>query len=254
VGALGVVFGDIGTSPLYALQALFAANNRAVTPDEASVYGVISLVFWAITSVVSVKYVTFIMRADNQGEGGIMALIALLEGVSLKGRAAKAALVALGIFGAALFYGDGMITPAISVLSAVEGIQVAAPSLDSLILPITVAVLTVLFAIQRFGTGAVGRLFGPVMGVWFGVLALAGAVEVTKSPAILKALSPTYGVTFFLDQGSIAFLALGSVVLAVTGPKLSMPTWATSAARPSAGRGSCSCFRPSPSTTWARER
>ena len=217
MGALGVVFGDIGTSPLYALQALFAANNQAVKPDEAAVYGVISLVFWAITSVVSVKYVTFIMRADNQGEGGIMALIALLEGVSLRGRAAKAALVALGIFGAALFYGDGMITPAISVLSAVEGIQVAAPSLDSLVLPITLAVLTVLFSIQRFGTGAVGRLFGPVMAVWFGVLALAGAVEVIQSPAILKALSPTYGIAFFLDQGSIAFLALGSVVLAVTG-------------------------------------
>jgi KUP system potassium uptake protein len=196
---------------------VFAANNQAVTPDETGVYGVISLVFWAITSVVSVKYVTFIMRADNQGEGGIMALIALLEGVSLRGRAAKAALVALGIFGAALFYGDGMITPAISVLSAVEGIQVAAPSLDSLVLPITLAVLTVLFSIQRFGTGVVGRLFGPVMAVWFGVLALAGAVEVIQSPAILKALSPTYGIAFFLDQGGIAFLALGSVVLAVTG-------------------------------------
>ena len=196
---------------------MFAANNQAVTPDETGVYGVISLVFWAITSVVSVKYVTFIMRADNQGEGGIMALIALLEGVSLRGRAAKAALVALGIFGAALFYGDGMITPAISVLSAVEGIQVAAPSLDSLVLPITLAVLTVLFSIQRFGTGVVGRLFGPVMAVWFGVLALAGAVEVIQSPAILKALSPTYGIAFFLDQGGIAFLALGSVVLAVTG-------------------------------------
>ena len=196
---------------------MFAANNQAVTPDETGVYGVISLVFWAITIVVSVKYVTFIMRADNQGEGGIMALIALLEGVSLRGRAAKAALVALGIFGAALFYGDGMITPAISVLSAVEGIQVAAPSLDSLVLPITLAVLTVLFSIQRFGTGVVGRLFGPVMAVWFGVLALAGAVEVIQSPAILKALSPTYGIAFFLDQGGIAFLALGSVVLAVTG-------------------------------------
>jgi KUP system potassium uptake protein len=196
---------------------VFAANNQAVTPDEAGVYGVISLVFWAITSVVSVKYVTFIMRADNQGEGGIMALIALLEGVSLRGRAAKAALVALGIFGAALFYGDGMITPAISVLSAVEGIQVVSPSLDSLVIPITLTVLTVLFSIQRFGTGVVGRLFGPVMAVWFGVLALAGAVEVIQSPAILKALSPTYGIAFFLEHGGSAFLALGSVVLVVTG-------------------------------------
>jgi KUP system potassium uptake protein len=217
LGALGVVFGDIGTSPLYALQTVFAAHGHAVTPTEAGVYGVVSLVFWAITAIVSVKYVTFIMRAGNQGEGGIMALIALIQGVSLKGRAAKAALVALGIFGAALFYGDGMITPAISVLSAVEGLQVAAPALDSLVLPIALAVLTVLFSIQRFGTGVVGRLFGPVMALWFSVLALAGLAEVIQSPAILKALSPTYGVAFFLDNGGTAFLALGSVVLAVTG-------------------------------------
>ncbi|MDQ5832788.1 MAG: KUP/HAK/KT family potassium transporter, partial [Actinomycetota bacterium] len=168
-------------------------------------------------TIVSVKYVTFIMRAGNQGEGGIMALIALIQGISLKGRAAKAALVALGIFGAALFYGDGMITPAISVLSAVEGLQVAAPSLDSLVLPIALAVLTVLFSIQRFGTGVVGRLFGPVMALWFSVLAIAGIAEVIQSPAILKALSPSYGVAFFLDNGVTAFLALGSVVLAVTG-------------------------------------
>jgi hypothetical protein len=217
LGALGVVFGDIGTSPLYALQAVFAANDYALKPDEAGVYGVISLVFWAITIIVSVKYLTFIMRADNHGEGGIMALIALIQGVALKGRVAKAALVALGIFGAALFYGDGMITPAISVLSAVEGLQVAAPGLDSLVLPITLAVLTALFAIQRFGTRAVGRLFGPVMVVWFSVLAVAGLVEVAQNPEILRALSPTYGVAFFLDGAAAAFLALGSIVLAVTG-------------------------------------
>jgi KUP system potassium uptake protein len=217
LGALGVVFGDIGTSPLYALQTVFLAHNEALKPTEASVYGVISLVFWAITIIVSVKYVTFIMRADNEGEGGIMALIALVQGVSLRGRAGKAALVALGIFGAALFYGDGMITPAISVLSAVEGLEVAAPGLDSLVLPITVGVLTVLFAIQRFGTGAVGRLFGPVMALWFTILAVSGLAQVVDNPAILKALSPTYGVEFFLDNGATGFLALGSVVLAVTG-------------------------------------
>jgi KUP system potassium uptake protein len=188
-----------------------------VKPDEAGVYGIISLVFWAITSIVTVKYVTFIMRAGNQGEGGIMALIALVQGLSLKGRASKATLVALGIFGAALFYGDGMITPAISVLSAVEGLEVAAPGLDSLVLPITLAVISVLFAIQRFGTGAVGRFFGPVMVMWFVVLAASGLAEIFESPAILKALSPTYGFEFFLDNGSTAFLALGSVVLAVTG-------------------------------------
>jgi len=217
LGALGVVFGDIGTSPLYALQTVFAAHDHAVTPDRAGVYGIISLVFWAITVIVSIKYVTFIMRADNEGEGGIMALIARVQGVALKGRAAKASLVALGIFGAALFYGDGMITPAISVLSAVEGLEVAAPGLESLVLPITLVVLTVLFAIQRFGTKAIGRLFGPVMALWFTVLAVAGLAKVIESPAILQALSPTYGIAFFLDNGGVAFLALGSVVLAVTG-------------------------------------
>ncbi len=180
-------------------------------------YGVISLVFWAITLIVAVKYLAFIMRADNQGEGGIMALIALIQDVRLTGRMAKAALIALGIFGASLFYGDGMITPAISVLSAVEGLEVAAPSLKSLVVPITLAILTVLFAIQRFGTGAVGRLFGPVMGIWFGLLAVLGLREVIGHAGILRALSPTYGVAFFADHGHIAFIALGSVVLAVTG-------------------------------------
>src|SRR3954453_17536944 len=170
-GALGVVFGDIGTSPLYTLQATF---TEAVTPDRAGVYGVISLVFWAITLIVSVKYVTFIMRADNEGEGGIMALIALIQQNFPTGRRAKLALVAAGIFGASLFYGDGMITPAISVLSAVEGLKVVSPDLEELVVPITLVVLTVLFGIQRYGTGAVGRLFGPVMGVWFSILAVGG--------------------------------------------------------------------------------
>jgi KUP system potassium uptake protein len=217
LGALGVVFGDIGTSPLYAVQTVFSAHNHAVKPSAASVYGVISLVFWSITLIVSVKYVSFVMRADNDGEGGIMALIARVLSLPLEGRRAKASLVALGIFGAALFYGDGMITPAISVLSAVEGLKVAAPGLESLVIPITLVVLTVLFAIQRFGTEAVGRLFGPVMAVWFAILAIAGAVKVAADPAILKALSPTYGIAFFLTHGGVAFLALGSVVLAVTG-------------------------------------
>jgi len=217
LGALGVVFGDIGTSPLYALQTVFTAHGQALEPTKGAVYGVISLVFWAITIIVSVKYVTFVMRADNEGEGGIMALIALVQGVALKGRAAKAALVALGIFGAALFYGDGMITPAISVLSAVEGLKVAAPGLESLVLPITLGVLTALFAIQRFGTEAVGRLFGPVMALWFSTLAISGLVRVIDSPEILKALSPSYGIAFFFDHGTTGFLALGSVVLAVTG-------------------------------------
>src|SRR4051794_35505281 len=193
LAALGIVFGDIGTSPLYALHAVFASESGAVRPDETTIYGVISLVFWAITLVVSVKYVTFILRADNHGEGGIMALIALLGDVKLRRRLARAALVMLGIFGASLFYGDGMITPAISVLSAVEGLEVVSPSLEEMVIPITLVVLTLLFAIQRFGTGAVGRLFGPVMGVWFAILAIAGAHRAAVDPAILKALSPTYG-------------------------------------------------------------
>jgi KUP system potassium uptake protein len=218
LGALGVVFGDIGTSPLYALQTVFAADHHAVRPTQSAVYGVISLVFWTITTIVSVKYVTFIMRADNDGEGGIMALIALVQrGVRLDHRWAKAVLVALGIFGASLFYGDGMITPAISVLSAVEGLQVAAPSLEHLVVPITLAILTVLFAIQRFGTGAVGRAFGPVMGTWFAILAVSGLHRVIQHPGILRSISPTYGLDFLVDHGHTAFIALGSVVLTITG-------------------------------------
>ena len=217
LGALGVVFGDIGTSPLYALQTVFLADGHAVRPVPQDVYGVISLVFWSITMIVSVKYVSFIMRADNQGEGGIMALTALLQRARIKSAGAKLALVTLGILGASLFYGDGVITPAISVLSAVEGLKVAVPGLSSLVLPITVAVLAMLFMIQRFGTKLVGRLFGPVMAVWFGVLALIGVVEVAQHPGVLRALSPTYGAQFFVAHGGVAFIALGSVVLAVTG-------------------------------------
>ena len=217
LGALGVVFGDIGTSPLYALQTVFAADQHAVRPTQAGVYGVISLVFWAITLIVSVKYVTLIMRADNEGEGGIMALIALIREKGLQQRFAQVALVALGIFGASLFYGDGMITPAISVLSAVEGIEVVEPSLHELVVPITLVILAALFAIQRFGTGAVGRWFGPIMALWFTLLAVSGLHEVVKSPGILRAISPTYGLSFLFSHGHVAFIALGSVVLTVTG-------------------------------------
>src|SRR4051795_10576774 len=216
-GALGIVFGDIGTSPLYALQTVFTHDNHAVPTTDSAVYGVVSLVFWTITLIVSVKYVTFIMRADNEGEGGIMALIALVQGVKLRGRWTKVALVALGIFGASLFYGDGMITPAISVLSAVEGLKVVSPSLESAVVPITLVILAVLFAIQRFGTGAVGRLFGPVMALWFTILAVSGLVEVVKEPGILRAVSPTYAIDFMVHHGGVAFAALGSVVLTVTG-------------------------------------
>ena len=217
LGALGVVFGDIGTSPLYAVKTVFHASDGAVEPTPGDVYGVLSLMVWAITLIVTVKYVLLVMRADNQGEGGIMALIAQVQELHLPGRVRTMILVALGIFGAALFYGDGMITPAISVLSAVEGLEVAAPSLDSLVLPVTIVVLTLLFVIQRFGTGLVGRLFGPVMLLWFVVLGVAGAVQIAQEPGILRALSPTYGAAFILENGGVAFIALGSIVLAVTG-------------------------------------
>jgi KUP system potassium uptake protein len=217
LGALGVVFGDIGTSPLYSVQTVFNADHQRVRTGPVEVYGVISLVFWAITLIVSIKYVSFILRADNDGEGGIMALTALLQKNPLKTRKGKAALIALGVFGASLFYGDGIITPAISVLSAVEGVKVAAPSLGHYVLPITITVLTILFLIQRYGTGIVGRLFGPVMLVWFAAIALSGVNGITKNPSIIKALSPSYGVQFMTSHGAIAFVALGSVVLAVTG-------------------------------------
>jgi KUP system potassium uptake protein len=217
LGALGVVFGDIGTSPLYALQAVFAVAGHRAPSTPAEIYGVISLVFWSITMIVSVKYVSFIMRADNGGEGGIMALTALLQGSRPKPTAAIVTLVTLGILGASLFYGDGVITPAISVLSAVGGLKVAVPSLGSLVLPITVGVLSVLFAIQHFGTKLVGALFGPVMAIWFVVLALVGVVETAQHPGIVRALSPTYAARFVVEHGSVAFVALASVVLAVTG-------------------------------------
>src|SRR3954469_22633906 len=205
-GALGVVFGDIGTSPLYALQTVFSADSHAVKPTEGDVYGVISLVFWSITLIVSIEFVGFIMRADNDGEGGIMALTALLETVSLRSRRVKVVLIALGMFGVALFYGDGMITPAISVLSAVEGMKIAVPSLGSLVVPITITVLAALFMIQRYGTHRVGGVFGPVMLVWFGVIALAGLARIVGHPAIVKALSPSYGVEFFAAHPGVAFL------------------------------------------------
>ncbi|HTE61275.1 MAG TPA: KUP/HAK/KT family potassium transporter, partial [Solirubrobacteraceae bacterium] len=210
VGALGVVFGDIGTSPLYAMQAVFAGQHGPPTRDD--VYGPVSLVFWTITLVVSVKYVTFVMRADNDGEGGVMALIALIRRTGTPGW-----ILTLGVFGAALFYGDGMITPAISVLSAVEGLKVAAPDVGSLSVPIALVVLVALFALQRRGTAAMGRLFGPVMLVWFAIIAVAGLRQVIEEPRILEAVSPTYGIAFFADHAGGALIALGAVALTVTG-------------------------------------
>ena len=189
LGALGVVFGDIGTSPLYALKECFhASHGIAITHDN--VLGILSLIFWSITVIVSLKYIAFIMRADNNGEGGIMALLAL----SLRNKGLqdwqRRLLVAIGLFGAALFFGDGIITPAISVLSAVEGLNVAAPGLDRFVLPITIGVLFSLFLIQRHGTASVGKLFGPVMIVWFATLALLGVINITKHPDVLSLVNP----------------------------------------------------------------
>jgi KUP system potassium uptake protein len=219
VGALGVVFGDIGTSPLYTVQTVFNPSDpHPVKVSHDSIFGIISLIFWSVTIIVTVTYVLLVMRADNDGEGGIMALIALIRRRALPGgRRAKAVLAALGIFGASLFFGDSMITPAISVLSAVEGVKVAAPSLSDLVIPITVVIIVVLFLVQRLGTGAVGRLFGPVMAVWFTVLGVLGVRSIAAHPVILEALSPSYAIAFLVGHFGTAFFSLTAVVLAVTG-------------------------------------
>jgi len=219
LGALGVVFGDIGTSPLYTVQTVFNPGDPHPVPvTTESVFGIVSMIFWSVTIVVTIIYVLLVMRADNDGEGGIMALITLVRRKHMTGeRRIKLLLAGLGIFGASLFLGDSMITPAISVLSAVEGVKVAAPSLGQLIVPITAAIIIALFILQRMGTAAVGRLFGPVMLVWFLTIAACGVSGTADHPQILKALSPTYALDFFFNHFSIAFFALAAVVLAVTG-------------------------------------
>ncbi|MEU8264260.1 potassium transporter Kup [Micromonospora sp. NPDC048999] len=217
VGALGVVYGDIGTSPLYALKTLFSLDRNLV-PNTPDVFGVISLIFWTITLIVSIKYVIFILRADNDGEGGVMALAALAQrALRNAGGRRAAAVLGLGALGAALFYGDSVITPAISVLSAIEGLEVSSPKLAVVVLPIAGVVLTLLFAFQRWGTGRVGAVFGPIMLLWFACLGLVGAAEVLRHPSILAGLSPTYAVLFIVHHPVIAFIAMGAVVLAITG-------------------------------------
>ncbi|TAN02541.1 MAG: potassium transporter Kup [Rhodanobacteraceae bacterium] len=215
-GAIGVVFGDLGTSPLYTLQEIFSSDyGLGVSRD--TVLGVLSLVFWALLVVVCIKYVTFVMRADNKGEGGIIALLGLAQR-SVRGQPRLRWLVAVvAIFGAALFYGDGVITPAISVLSAVEGIKVAAPSLTPWVMWISVVVLLGLFVLQKFGTARVGGLFAPIMCMWFVVIALLGVRMILHAPEILIALNPYYAVRFFHSHGIASFVALGGVVLALTG-------------------------------------
>ncbi len=216
LAALGVVYGDIGTSPLYAVKEVFAGNHP-IPVTMANIYGSLSLFFWALIIVVSIKYVTFIMRADNRGEGGIMALIALaLHTAQEKPRQARLIMI-FGVLGAAMFYGDGMVTPAISVLSAVEGLEIVTPAFKPVVIPITMIVLFGLFFVQRNGTAKVGTFFGPIMMLWFGSLAVLGIHNVFAHPAILMAINPYYGVEFLLENKAMSLVAMGNVVLAVTG-------------------------------------
>ena len=244
LGALGVVFGDIGTSPLYAIQTVFSIDDNTVHTTRSDVYGVISLVFWAITIIVSAKYVVFILRADNDGEGGVMALAALVRRSLGPSPRLVAAVLLLGVIGAALFYGDSVITPAISVLSAVEGITTAAPSLHEVVLPAGITILTVLFAVQQWGTHQIGRLFGPVMVLWFATLAATGLPEVrrpSRHPAEpvadlrrrrSRSTAPTSPSSRWARSCSPS-----------PAPRRSTPTWGTSAGRRSGGRGSSSSSR-----------
>ncbi len=215
IGAIGVVYGDIGTSPLYTLRLCFRADGPlALTPDH--IVGILSLIFWSVMTIVTLKYATIIMRADNQGQGGILALMALaLQKPGSKRR--HAVLLLLGVAGAALFYGDGIITPAISVLSAIEGLKIATPLFEPYIVPITAVIVVVLFSVQRRGTASVGAFFGPIVCAWFVVLAILGLVHILREPSVLRALSPHYAVGLFIEKPVATFVILGAVVLAVTG-------------------------------------
>jgi len=214
--ALGVVFGDIGTSPLYALRECFLGLHR-YAPTEANILGVLSLIFWALLLIVSVKYLLFVMRADNRGEGGILALLAMLKPWRSRPRRHRTVLAAIGLFGAALLYGDGVITPAISVLSAVEGLTVAAPMLGAYVLPTTITILVLLFLLQRRGTTGVGAVFGPIMIIWFLVIALLGIRGIILEPHVMRALNPLHALRFFLNNGWGGYPVLGGVFLVVTG-------------------------------------
>ncbi len=216
LGALGVVFGDIGTSPLYAFKEAFGGQH-ALPLSEANVFGVLSLIFWAVMLIVSVKYVTFVLRFDNKGEGGVLALLALASQLFRKNRRLSQVATVIAVFAASLFYGDAVITPAISVLSAVEGISVATPALERWIVPATLAILVGVFALQPYGTGKIGRLFGPVTMIWFFIIGGLGVMSILQTPAILKALDPGYAVRFAIHSPGLAFIALGSVFLALTG-------------------------------------
>jgi KUP system potassium uptake protein len=216
VGALGIVYGDIGTSPLYALRECFHGAH-AVAPTRENVLGVLSLIFWSLTLIISVKYIVFVLRADNNGEGGILALMALFSQQPEKRRGVRASMIALGLFGAALLYGDGMITPAVSVLSAVEGLKAITVVFEPYVVPTAIAILVGLFLIQSHGTERIGFLFGPIMIVWFVVIAILGIRWIVRDLHVLEAFNPAYGVAFFRQNGWNGFVVLGSVFLVVTG-------------------------------------
>ena len=216
LGALGVVFGDIGTSPLYAFKEAFGGAH-ALPLNEANVFGVLSLIFWAVMLIVSVKYVSFVLRFDNNGEGGVLALLALASRLFRKNRKLSGAATVIAVFAASLFYGDAVITPAISVLSAVEGISVVTPALERWIVPVTIAIIIGVFALQPYGTGKIGRLFGPITLIWFFVIGTLGVMSIMATPAILRSLDPGYSVRFAMHSPGLTFIALGSVFLALTG-------------------------------------
>ena len=217
LGALGVVYGDIGTSPLYSIREAFNGHGHVMSIDRTNVYGICSLAFWSLIIIISVKYLLFVMRADNKGEGGILALTALVMRKRGPQVTKAGLLVALGIFGTSLLYGDGVITPAISVLSAVEGLEEVSTSLTSWVIPIAIVILLGLFLVQSRGTGAMGQVFGPIMMVWFAVLALLGISKVVAGPEIIESINPIYGLRYFTHESSKAFLSLGSIFLVVTG-------------------------------------
>lgn len=216
LGAIGVVYGDIGTSPLYTIKEIFG-HSTGVPLDAAHLIGAISVIFWGLMLIVTLKYVTLILRADNRGEGGIMALTALAAKAAGTTPLRRVILLLIGVLGAALFYGDSVITPAISVLSAVEGLELISPNFKSYVLPISIGILIALFAVQKHGTAVVGKFFGPVIVLWFAVLGVTGVIEIIKQPAILAALNPLHAIRFLSDQGAGVFVVLGAIVLAFTG-------------------------------------
>ena len=215
--ALGIVYGDIGTSPLYAFRQSLLGSGARLLPTDTNVLGILSLIFWALIIVISIKYLLLVLRADNRGEGGIVALVSLLNPRQAKPGTLNYALVGMGLFGGALLYGDGTITPAISVLSAIEGLNLAAPAFEPFVVPITIGILVVLFGVQHRGTAAIGSVFGPIMLIWFLALAVLGVGGILRAPEVLEALNPLHGYRFFATQGTIAFAVLGAVFLVVTG-------------------------------------